>query len=259
MKKKNNSLSYGPYLRALRLEKDIQLKTVVRKTRISMNYIIALEAENRDELPGEVFIKGFIRSYAAAIGTDEDEAVRRYHPEYYEKSKQIESQQSSIFFIAKSWFRLTTLVGVLVGAIAFSVYAMNLSESADKGSQPWHIMLAKSLTFGSDDPLSQVAYNNEADEHVTDIPIPQFTYPEDLRKKTVLKVLIKKKTWIRLITDTLSPKHYKLNGGDYLELEVIPYMRLAIGCADNVELLLNDKILNVSDKASHTLTFKTPL
>ena len=61
------------------------------------------------------------------------------------------------------------------------------------------------------------------------------------------------------MTDTISPKHNKLNGGDWLELEVIPYMKLAIGCADNVQLLLNDKILNVSDKAGHPLTLKTSL
>jgi len=256
MKKKNNTLSYGPYLRALRLEKDIQLKTVVRKTRISMNYIIALEAEDRDKLPDEVFIKGFIRSYATAIDVDADEAVQRYIPKHA-KRLPTELKQSSILCNAKSWLRLTTLVSILVGAIAFSVYAMNLPEY--EGIQPWHYRLIKLLAFSNDNSISQVVDDNGADKHATDIPIQQFTDLDDLHKKTVLKVLIKKKTWIRLMTDTFSPKHYKLNNGDSLELEVTPYMQLAIGCADNVELLLNDKILNISDKASHTLTFTTPL
>ncbi|MDM8556209.1 helix-turn-helix domain-containing protein [Desulfococcaceae bacterium HSG7] len=258
MKKKNNSLSYGPYLRALRLEKDIQMKTVVRKTHISTKYLIALEAENTAELPDEVFVKGFIRSYAVAIDADADEAVRRYISKH-EKRSPTELKPSSIFLRTKSWLRLTTLAGILVGAIAFSVYAMSLPEFAYESDHPWHYRLIKSLTFSDDSSLAQAASNNGADKHTSDIPIPQFTDSDDSRKKTVLKIIIKEKTWIRLTTDALAPKNYKLNGGDCLEFEVIPYMQLAIGCADNVKLLLNDKILDVSDKDSHTLTFKTPL
>ncbi len=259
MKKKNDSLSYGPYLRALRLEKDIQLKTVVRKTRISMDYLIALEAENNDELPDEIFIKGFIRSYAAAIDADSDEAVRRYLLQRCEKRQPTKLKQPSILYGAKSWLRLTALAGILVGTIAFSVYAMNLSKSEYGGSQPWHDRLIKLLAFNSNSPSSQVVYDNGTDKHATDISIPQSTNPDDLYKKAVLKIIVNKKTWLRLMTDTIAPKHYKLNGGDRLEFEVIPYMKLAIGCADNVQLLLNDKILNVSDKGDHTLTFKTSL
>jgi len=150
--KKKNSLSYGPYLKAMRLEKDIQLKTVVRKTRIGIDYLIALEDEKTDELPGEVFIKGFIRSYAAAIDADGDEAVRRYLLRCYGKRQPIESKKPPILYGAKSWLRLMTLVGILVGAIAFSVYAMNLSESTSEGSKPWHDMLIKLLAFSSDPP-----------------------------------------------------------------------------------------------------------
>jgi len=259
MKKENNSLSYGPYLRSIRLAKDIQLKTVVRKTRIGMDYLIALEAENRDELPGEIFIKGFIRSYASAIGTDGDEAVRRFLLKCDEKHQPNELKRPRLFHGAKSWLRLTTFVGVLVGTIAFSVYAMNLSDSLYEGSQPWHHRLIKLLPFGGVKPPSQLSLYNGADNQATVIQFPQFTDPDNHCKKAVLKIIIRKKTWLRLMTDTIAPKHYKLNGGDRLELEVIPYMKLAIGCADNVQLLLNDKILDISGKAGHTLTFKTPL
>jgi len=257
--KKKNSLSYGSYLKAMRLEKDIRLKTVVRKTRIGIDNLIALETENTDELPGEVFIKGFIRSYAAAIDADGDEAVRRYLLRCYGKRQPIELKQPPILYGTKSWLRLMTLVGILVGAIAFSVYAMNLSESVFEGSNPWHDRLIKLLPFSSANRPSQIAYNNSADNEATVLQFPQFTNPDDFHKKAVLKIIVRKKTWLRLMSDTIDPKYYKLNGGDRLELEVIPYMKLAIGCADNVQVLLNDKTLNVSDMASHTLNLKTPL
>ncbi len=257
--KSKNSLSYGPYLRAIRLKKDIQLKTVARKTRISMDYLIALEAENTDRLPGDIFVKGFIRSYAAAVDADADEAVRRYLFKCHEKSQSVESKQPPILHAAKSWLRLTTLVGILIGAIAFSVYAMNLSESECEGSKPLHYRLVKLLTFDSDKPPSQPPYYNGAINHATVIEFPQFTNQDDLCKRDVLKIIVKKKTWLRLMTDTVAPKHYKLNCGDRIELEVIPYMKLAIGCTDNVQLLLNDQIVSVTHKANQTQTLKIPL
>jgi len=243
----------------MRLAKDIQLKTVARKTRISTDYLIALETENTAELPDEIFIKGFIRSYAAAIHADADEAVRRYFLKCYTKRQPVELKRPPVLSSAKSWLRLTTLVGLLVGTIAFSVYAMNFADSISGDSQPWHYKLVKMLPFGSDKPPSQPSCFNSADNHATVIQFPQFTDPDDRCKKDVIKIIVKKKTWLRLMTDTIAPKHYKLNGGDRLEFEIIPYMKLAIGCADNVQLLLNDKILNVSDKTGHTVTLKTPL
>jgi len=136
---------------------------------------------------------------------------------------------------------------LLVGVIAFSVYGMNLSEPVSEGHHSWQHGLIKLVSFGSHKHVSQVDDNNGADNQATVFQFPQFTNQNEFRQKDVLKIIVKEKTWIRLMTDTITPKHYKLNGGDRLDLEVIPYMKIAIGCTDNVQLLLNGKILNIPD------------
>jgi cytoskeletal protein RodZ len=43
-----------------------------------MRYLLALEENQFENLPGEVFVKGYIRAYANSIGTDADEILNTY-------------------------------------------------------------------------------------------------------------------------------------------------------------------------------------
>ena len=78
MKTDHDSLSFGRYLQAIRLGKKISLEKVSAETRIGLATLLMIEQENIDGLPAEVFVKGFLRSFADAVGADGDEAVRRY-------------------------------------------------------------------------------------------------------------------------------------------------------------------------------------
>jgi len=52
---------------------------VARKTRISTRWIEALEGAELDGLPAEVFVSGYLRSYASAVGLDGQDVLARYH------------------------------------------------------------------------------------------------------------------------------------------------------------------------------------
>ncbi len=51
---------------------------VGRLTRISASTIVLLEADRFDELPGDVYVRGFLRGYASAVGLSGDAVVSRY-------------------------------------------------------------------------------------------------------------------------------------------------------------------------------------
>ena len=53
-----DSLSFGQYLQALRLDKKISLKKVSAETRIGLSMLKLIEKEHHDKLPDEVFVKG---------------------------------------------------------------------------------------------------------------------------------------------------------------------------------------------------------
>ena len=51
---------------------------VARVTRIPLRTLEAIEEDHFDDLPGEVFVRGFLKSYAQTVGLGADEIVARY-------------------------------------------------------------------------------------------------------------------------------------------------------------------------------------
>ncbi len=72
------SLSLGEKLRQAREERGISISEVAEQTRISSLYLDSIENDNYKPLPGGIFNKGFVKSYAKFIGLDEHEALQDY-------------------------------------------------------------------------------------------------------------------------------------------------------------------------------------
>ena len=70
--------NFGSYLKHERELRGVPLEEISRITKIHIRFLEALEDNRFDELPGEVFIKGYIRSYANIIGSDVDEMLNSY-------------------------------------------------------------------------------------------------------------------------------------------------------------------------------------
>lgn len=72
------SLTLGEKLRQAREERGISISEVAEQTRISSLYLESIENDNYKPLPGGIFNKGFVKSYAKFIGFDEQEALSDY-------------------------------------------------------------------------------------------------------------------------------------------------------------------------------------
>jgi cytoskeleton protein RodZ len=70
--------SLGERLKRTRENRKITLEQVATATKISTRLLKALEEEKFDQLPGGIFNKGFVRSYARFLGVDEAQAIRDY-------------------------------------------------------------------------------------------------------------------------------------------------------------------------------------
>jgi cytoskeletal protein RodZ len=87
----NESSSFGDWLRRQREMREISLRDIADRTKISLRYLEAMEADRFDLLPAAVFAKGFLREYARYVGLSPDDVVNHYlsvnHPEEQEASK----------------------------------------------------------------------------------------------------------------------------------------------------------------------------
>lgn len=68
----------GEYLKQRRCEKNITLEEVASQTGIREQYLTALESGDFEKIPGDVFIKGFIRNYGNFLEENGNDLVEAY-------------------------------------------------------------------------------------------------------------------------------------------------------------------------------------
>jgi cytoskeletal protein RodZ len=68
----------GSFLRHAREAKAMSVEEISRTTRVPSSSVERIESDRFDELPGEVFVRGFLKSYARALGVPPDEVLARY-------------------------------------------------------------------------------------------------------------------------------------------------------------------------------------
>src|SRR4051812_42470762 len=66
------------WLCAGRTRRGMSLDDVAKVTKIQPRILERLEAGKLEGLPADVFVRGFVRSFARCVGLDEEEALRRY-------------------------------------------------------------------------------------------------------------------------------------------------------------------------------------
>jgi cytoskeletal protein RodZ len=73
----SDKLTPGAILKTRRLELGISIADIASKTMIRRAYLEDLEADRFDAFPGEVYLKGFMRSYAEALGLEAKTVLSR--------------------------------------------------------------------------------------------------------------------------------------------------------------------------------------
>ena len=73
--------SLGEHLRETRKSKGLCFEQIAEDTKISIKNIIAMEENNFDSLPAEVFTRGFYTLYAGALSLDPELVLKRYDSE----------------------------------------------------------------------------------------------------------------------------------------------------------------------------------
>src|SRR3989475_6942004 len=69
---------FGNKLREARERRGISLREIATATKISVSALEALERNNISRLPGGIFSRAFVRSYAIQVGLDPEDTVRDF-------------------------------------------------------------------------------------------------------------------------------------------------------------------------------------
>jgi hypothetical protein len=79
VQEQSHETGIGPALRKARLLRGKSLEEASRETHIRADYLRALERERFDALLGDVYVRGFLRSYSAYLGLDPTKVLTVYN------------------------------------------------------------------------------------------------------------------------------------------------------------------------------------
>jgi hypothetical protein len=220
----------GQYLSSAREARSIDIRDAAQQTRISINYLKALEEEDFSKLPGEVFVRGFLKNYVRFLHLDEAEALKRYaelkpkaHPAP-PPSPEMENTAPPPDSGARRKMPVEPFIwGALIcTALLLFLFASLPSKRVKKGHHPENIQQL---------PLSTV-------------PTDTLLLPERTGK-LYLEVIALEDTWLLVRTDTSPQKKAVLKKGESLIWSADERFLLSYGRVDALKLLLNGEELSV--------------
>lgn len=247
MPSETDRVFFGQYLQAARLARQISLDQLARETRIGPGTLLAIDHEEIERLPPAVFLKGFLRAYAAAVGADGDEAVRRYENfllgraalEIGEREPRKDQRG-----VGKALSIILVLLGVLI-LVSISIY-QHTSPRPTESSSP-----ASDRSAGAETPALEATRR---------LPPPESAAGtrSAAAPKHVLAISAKEDSWVKVIIDNGTPSEHALKAGDRLKLEAQTGFNLLIGNAGGMVMNLDNKPVQVPGKRGEIVNIHLP-
>ncbi len=102
-----DTANFGTFLREERERRQVSLSEISQSTKVSVSSLKLIEAGNLDDLPPDVFVRGFIRSYAKSLGIPSSEPLGLLDQVLSERRRSAE--------IPAAGMRATRMSGAMMG------------------------------------------------------------------------------------------------------------------------------------------------
>ncbi len=106
----------GEYLKRERELRQITLEEMVQGTKIALQRLKELESDRLEDMPAEIFVRGFIKSYAEFIGLNPDEVILRYEEELKALQEKEAAETGSVYNYADMKPR-SNMLGIIITVV----------------------------------------------------------------------------------------------------------------------------------------------
>jgi len=268
--------SFGEYLRKERESRSVSLEEISAATRIRKVFLEAIEDDDTDKLPAEVFLMGFLKAYASCVGLDKDEVLLQYkrHLDGLKNVEEIAPPPKKPL-LSRRLLIVSPLAIILIVFLFFYLYPGKEEEikaRTDVISEPSSVPsmptgetivqpplpeeMAGSTVTGDKPPKEPGATVSLADGTQPLTPEKKKAESQKEGEKTLL-VKASETTWIKVQIDDKPPFEVLLKPGENLTWNALHTLKLSIGNAGGIDLFYNGKALgklgNSGQVASITL------
>ena len=243
--------SFGQYLREEREKRGVSLEEVNRRTRISLKMLASLEGGDLPTLPPPTILRGFLKSYAEAVGLDPREVQSRYSQAGEIAPRPIIPVQS----VPEPRRPSLALIAAVVGSVLIIGLALWLRS---RGAEP----LPPLVRSPAPAPMPQ--------EFPADLPppveesVPQspaHIQQQELREPVrghVLRAQAAEQTWLRLTRDGGPVSEYLLRPGEKVSWAAAERFQLTVGNAGGVMLSLDGSPLGSLGESGQVVSLTLP-
>ena len=274
--------SFGEYLKRERELRGVTLEEIAKASNISKTYLNSLENDDFENLPAEVFIKGFIRCYAENTGMDGSEAVLAYNS--FIANKRISqpaseiSTETPIESNVKTPFFMTIVILVVASSLMVFYYVKKNSEikpsfaSEEKISQRVNeIIVEESKSDADVVPDSDIIEEKDLigpkeiqpqpqEEGISDnlnLPPPankeEVTETKKVMDSLTLSVEATENAWLSLAIDDAEIKEALLKTGETATWKAKEKFVVTLGNVTGTHLKLNDEDIILPNASSNVI------
>lgn len=269
--------SFGEYLKKERESRSVSLEDISATTRIRKVFLEAIEGDDTDKLPAEVFVIGFLKAYASYVGLDKDEVVLQYK-RYLDSLKNVKEilPPPKKPLLSKRLLIVSPLAIILIVFIFFYFYL-----DKKEGTQPLTDVISKPSVapsmppeetivqppFSEEKAGSAVTEDKPPKESGSTVSLVDGTKPlrtEDKKaesqkegEKTLL-VKASETTWLRLQVDDKPPFEVILKPGENLTWNALHTLKLFIGNAGGIDLFYDGKALGKLGNSGQVVSITLP-
>jgi len=224
----------GKLLKAEREKQQKSLEELANALRIRQDFLEAVENGNYGIIPGEVFVKGYIRAYADYLGLNSDYILKLYRKQTA-KTAPVESKAD---IANKRKFPVYKAVLIFAGSILIAVFLFIFINHKDE------------------EPVGQSVAEPVVEQPEV-IEEPKII-PEEKQEEITLEITATEPTWILVAADGGSPAERMLYPGDTVSLKAAETFSVKIGNAAGVKLVFNGRSMDNLGSRGEVITLVLP-
>ena len=280
-------ISLGIYLRKSREERHIGLDEVAEATRIRRHNLEAIENDEWSKLPSQVFIKGFLKSYAEFLGLNKETVIHHYlrtssfektTPEALKKTR-LQSGRPYLIIVVSA-LALAFIVALIylnkrnisitdkafqhLGTQSLGEKMEGIAEKEDNNQQDERekeILLLEDEVVVEEMNKATLKSKPIDDTIVLEdstIPMKKEEEKKPLLPRLILTANVKSRTWIAISIDDTSVKEYLFQPGQTPRWTAEKGFNILVGNAAGIEFFLNGKEVSNLGAQGQVVRIKLP-
>lgn len=250
-------VDFGKRLREARERRGVSLRQIANATKISMSVLEALERNDISRLPGGIFSRAFVRSYAVEAGLDPEDTIEDFIAQFphdsvtagHPTSAQAEDHEAveSSRRMATTFLRLVLVSVPLAGAVVyFGIVGPRVSRRALQPPAPAAVVTSDPVAAPVPAlPPAEAAAVRAQDEAPAD--------------RLVVALSASRPCWVSATVDGEKKIERVLQPGEERTLEVRRELVLRTGDAEAITMTLNGVKARSLGRAGAVVTVRLSL